>query len=153
MRAGSKYPCHQNYDSKTPGDAWPGGCFGEWNGSAAVAQTLRGIPSSPALSPGSAREPLRLGLRSGIGAYAALLRSSGARGAVVVVNVAAHPTTVELELAGTAVARPQTPTNIIATGVGPDVRAVGAWRVPLPAHGWAAFDVALDNSTVDATTE
>jgi hypothetical protein len=25
MRAGATYPCHAHYDSKTPGDAWPGG--------------------------------------------------------------------------------------------------------------------------------
>ena len=170
MRAGSNYPCHEHYDSTTPGDAWPGGCFGEWNGSAAVAQTLRGIPSSPALSPGTARESLRTGnsglalnwprkkavflkvrirfkntvICSGPGAYAAL-RTSGLHGAVVVVNVAAYPSTVEIELTGTVVARPQTPTSLITKEAGPAVGVVGAWRVPLPAHGWAAFDVVLNN--------
>jgi|EP01047_Picozoa_sp_COSAG01_P017298 hypothetical protein len=90
MRAGLNYPCHKYYDSKTPGDAWPGGCFGEWNGSAAVAPTLRGISASPALSPGTARHSLPLGPGSGAGAYAAL-RTSGDRrhGAVVVINVSA----------------------------------------------------------------
>ena len=35
------------------GDAWPGGCFGSWNGSTIVADTLKSITSTPALSPGT----------------------------------------------------------------------------------------------------
>jgi hypothetical protein len=142
MRAGSKYPCQEHYDAKPPGDAWPGGCFGEWNGAAAVAPTLLGIHSSPALAPNAARQPLQLNPSSGAGAYAAL-RTSGVHGAVVVVNVASHPATIAIELAGTAVARPQAPTNIIKEEAAPKIGADGAWKVPLPAHGWAAFGVAL----------
>lgn len=60
-------------------------------------------------------------------------------------QVAAHPATVAIELAGTGVARPQAaPTNVITKAKGPSIGLVGPWRVQLPGHGWAAFDVALE---------
>ena len=104
MRAGATYPCHPHYDSKTPGDAWPGGCFGDWNGTAAVAQTLKSIRTSPAISPGAPRQALQLDASSGPGGYAAL-RTRGSHAAVVVLNVASHPANISIELTGTAVAR------------------------------------------------
>jgi hypothetical protein len=154
MRAGSKYPCHVDYDAKTPGDAWPGGCFGAWNGSAAVAPTLKSIPSAPALSPGTPRESLRLAPSSGPGAYAALKKSRGEHsgGAVVVVNVANRPATIEIDLTGSRISRPQATADIILGGAGPAIGEDPTWRVSLPAHGWAAFGVKLDADFPPATS-
>jgi hypothetical protein len=144
MRAGATYPCHAHYDSPVPGDAWPGGCFGEWNGSTPIAQTLKGIRSSPALSPGTTRQPLRLGASSGPGGYAAL-RTSNTHAAVIILNTASHPATIAIELAGTAVARPQTPVDLLTQLKGPRIGGSGMWSVSVPANGWSVLSVNLSS--------
>lgn len=143
MRAGATYPCHVHYDSLVPGDAWPGGCFGEWNGSEPVAQTLKAIRSSPALSPGTTRRPLRLGASSGLGGYAAL-RTSNTHAAIVVLNTASRPATITVDLEGTAVARPQIPVELITRQKGPKIeRGSGMWAVSVAANGWSVLSVSL----------
>jgi hypothetical protein len=67
---------------------------------------------------GTSRQPLQLrGGRGGggHGGYAALRTSgsSSSEGAIVVLNAAAHPATIAIDLTGTAVVRPQTADDLL----------------------------------------
>ena len=139
-------PYGPGYGPSPPGDEWPGGCFGDWNGTAPVASTLKALPKKRALWPGSPRKALAIESGQGSrGAYAAL-RTSADGGAVVLLNLGSVPVTIRIshdELAGNGIATPQTTTDIIGGGNGPQIGA-GTWAVAIPPRGWAAYGVALD---------
>ena len=69
---------------------------------------------------GTSRQPLQLrggrgGGGGGHGGYAALRTSgsSSSEGAIDVLNAAAHPATIAIDLTGTAVVRPQTADDLL----------------------------------------
>ena len=140
-------PYGNGYGVSPQGNEWPGGCFGDWVGASAVAQTLIALRSSHALRPGTPRTAFTL---SGTTAAYAALRTStsgNADAAIGMLNFASTSTTVTIsssQLAQVGVTRPQTPLDVINGGVGPSIGATQAWTVTLPAYGWAIYAVGRD---------
>jgi len=142
-------PYGGSYCENHPGNAWPGGCFGEENWGSRVASTLKALPRSRALRPNAPRRAFNISNRS---AYAAL-RSSTSNGDAVIIllNFASSSTTITIgsELTQFGVARPQTPVDLIDGGDGPRIEAGRAWAVTLPSRSWAVYSVSLNGSTAN----
>ena len=67
--------------------------------------------------------------------------------AVVVLNMAREAASITIDLSGSSVTAPQSPTDLIDGGQGPVIHqgALSSWSVELPAYGWAAFGVVIKN--------
>lgn len=147
-----KTPYNFTPPSTSPGNEWPGGCFGEWAATQAVAATLKALPMVPALHPGTPRYQLSVHTTTSTGqltpgGYAALRCSFSSSGdlsaAVVVLNFAVEESTVAIEINGTGIILAQEPTDLInKQRAAPAVEGT-TWKVRLPAHGWAAYSVRL----------
>jgi len=140
-------PYDSGYGPSPPGNEWPGGCFGDWAGAAAVAPTLRAAATTRALRPGALRLAFTSSTRR---AYAALRTDTDdpARDAVIVVlNFGASATTVTLgggQIDEFAIARSQTPVDLVTGSSGPRIRGMGQpWMVTVPAKGWAVYTVKM----------
>ena len=139
-------PYTSAYCANPEGNAWPGGCFGDWAGTTATAATLKALPKSRALRPGAPRQVFNLS-GSSRGQYAALKTSiSNGDAAIVLLNFANSTANVTIgsELSEYGVVRPQTPTDLINGGNGPRIQSGQSWTVTLPARGWAVYDVSLE---------
>lgn len=142
--------CHSPYPSypkPSPGDEWPGGCFGSWAGADAVSSTLKALPSTMALRPGSPRLALNVS-SGGKGVYAALRTTTRSpsqacnkTAAVIAFNFASSATTMGVELKDSGIVAPQTTRDIINGKPGPAVPSSGPWKISLPAYGWTALEV------------
>ena len=71
------------------------------------------------------------------------MRTRDLDAAVVVLNVASHPATIAIDLAGTAIERPQTPADLLTQQAGPKIELHGMWQVAVPANGWRLLGVRL----------
>ena len=151
-------PFGPGYGPSPPGDEWPGGCFGEWLGAPLVAATLKALPASAALRPGTARRPLRVISTSGCGqrscAYAALRTNGGHRqhaaaaAAVVIFNFADAAAEFTIEPLGPYGVVGADSIDLIHGGYGPAIHPEEPWVVALPPRGWAAFGVHVADTSV-----
>ena len=142
---GCSSPYDSGYGPSPPGNEWPGGCFGDWAGAAAVAPTLRALSSSRALRPGASRRAFSPGTSQ---VYAAL-RIDGPSGdaVIIILNFGSSATSVALsgrQIDEFGIGRSQETIDLIRGGSGPRIGGAGqSWSAMLPARGWAVFAVQL----------